>query len=95
MEERIYISEIQFMLHYKSRRSVKRWCKNNGVRIYCDFGANRQYVLKDEFENAKNQIYQLQRMEYNLPELGNNNKIDEYQPTGKFETNFFNFLQNI
>ncbi len=95
MEERIYISEIQLMLHYKTRRSVKRWCKNNGIRMYCDFGTNRHYVLKDEFENAKNKIYQLQGMKDNNQELEYNNKINEYKPTGMFETNFFNFLQNI
>jgi hypothetical protein len=95
MDERIYISEIQLMLHYKTRRSAKRWCKNNGIRIYCDFGTNRHYVLKDELENAKNKIYRLQQLKENPQEFINHHKISEYQPRGEFESNFFNFLQNI
>jgi len=102
MIERIHISEIQGMLHYKDRRSVRRWCRNNGIRILCDIGSNRQYVLKEEFEIAKNKIYyttqscfksiaQLLSQNQNI----NIEKANEYKPIGKNEMNFLNSLQNI
>jgi hypothetical protein len=102
MIERIHISEIQGMLHYKDRRSVKRWCHNNGIRILCDIGSNRQYVLKEEFEIAKNKIYYTQKnsfksiMQFLSPNQNSNTeKADEYKPIGEYEMIFFNSLQNI
>jgi hypothetical protein len=102
MVERIYISEIQTMLHYKDRRSVRRWCRNNGIRILCDIGSNRQYVLKEEFEIAKNKVYNTNQNGFKslvqlLSQKKNINaeKVNEYKPIGKYEISFLNCLQNI
>lgn len=54
MLDRLYINEIQKELPYSDRRTVKRWCENNGVAIFSDNGSNRLFVLKAEFELAKN-----------------------------------------
>mgnify|MGYP003508313689 FL=1 len=48
--ERLSIKEAKSLLKYKDSRSVKVWCKNNGVAVLCDQGSNRQYILKREFE---------------------------------------------
>jgi len=101
MVERIYISELQKMLHYKDRRSVRKWCRNNGIKVYCDFGSNRQYVLKEEFETAKIKIYYLLQNGFKSTEQPiqkqqtNDDKVCEDKPKGVYELNFLNFLQNI
>lgn len=53
LQERLYMSEIKTELKCKDRRSVHRWCRNNSVLILNDIGRNRLYVIKDEFESAK------------------------------------------
>ena len=85
MYDRLYIKEVQIMLQYKDRRSVRRWCSNNGVRILSDYGSNRQFVLKDEFENSLNKIYSLH------PISAENNK-EEYIPKGTIESDFLSIL---
>lgn len=57
MNERFYISEVQTDLKYKDRRSARRWCKNQSVRILSDIGSNKQYVLRNDFEKAKSRHY--------------------------------------
>jgi hypothetical protein len=54
MLERLYIKDMKKELPYPDRRTLKKWCKNNGVGIFTDKGSNRLYVLKAEFEIAKN-----------------------------------------
>lgn len=87
MFDRLYIKELQIKLQYKDKRSVKRWCRNNGVRILSDCGSNRKYVLKNEYENALNKIYDLQSTS---PE----NNIEKYIPIGTIESGFLSILLN-
>lgn len=54
MFTRIYISEIQLELHYNDRRSVLKWCRNMGVKLFSDKGCKKQYAIKDEYEVIKN-----------------------------------------
>jgi len=98
MTERIYISDIQSELHYKDRRSVRRWCRNNDVRVLSDIGSNRQYVLKDEYEKAKcrnyNKIQELPNSSVNIF-----NKTEKkkplYIPRFENEKRMLSILQNI
>jgi len=100
MNERLYIKEIQQELQYRDRRSVRRWCRNNGVRILCDIGSNRWFVLKDEFEIAKSKNYHFNKDSFCSTQLlmSNHNliteRVKEYKPQGKYEKIFFNCLQN-
>ena len=87
MFDRFYTKELQIKLQYKDRRSVRRWCRNNGVRILSDLGSNRQFVLKDEFENALNKIY------WEQP-TSTENKKEEYIPQGAIESGFLSILLN-
>ena len=58
-----------------------------GVRILSDLGSNRQFVLKDEFEDTLNKIYYVQ------PTSTENNK-EEYIPQGIIESGFLSILLN-
>jgi len=51
-QERIYLAEIQTLLRYRDKRSIRRWCHNNNVRMIKDHGSNRPFVLKEEFDQA-------------------------------------------
>jgi hypothetical protein len=53
MLDRLYIKDLQKELPYKDRRTVLRWCRNNGVGVFSDVGSNWSYVLKEEFEAVK------------------------------------------
>lgn len=57
VKERLYIKDIQKVLQYRDRRSVRKWCRNNHVRILSDTGSNRRFVLRDEFEKSMNKNY--------------------------------------
>ena len=100
MSERLYIKELQQELHYRDGRSIRRWCCNNGVRILCDIGSNKQYVLRNEFEIAKSKNYKINKDNIisMQKELQNSNfiveRVKEYKPTGKHEKNFLKCLQN-
>ena len=37
------------VLGYKNRKSVIRWCLNNGVRICNHHGTNRKFVIAEQF----------------------------------------------
>jgi len=87
MYDRLYIKEVQFKLQYKDKRSVRRWCRNNGVRILTDNGSNRHFVLKDEFENRLDSIYYLH------PTSAENYK-EKYIPQGDKESDFLSILLN-
>jgi hypothetical protein len=91
MNERVYISEIQNELHYKDRRSVRRWCYNNNVRILSDIGSNKQFVLKADYENAKNTNYYKAHEHPNSSEK----KSPEYFPRFENEKRMLSILQNI
>lgn len=54
MLKRMYIDDIKKELPFRDRRTLKKWCRNNGIGIFSDIGSNRLYVLKVEFELAKN-----------------------------------------
>ncbi|MFA6924898.1 MAG: hypothetical protein WC223_11680 [Bacteroidales bacterium] len=102
MNERIYISEIQKNLQYKTRRSVRRWCLNNGLRLLCDIGSNKHYVLKEEFEAVKIKSYFTQQNCDNstINTTQNSYKeppksVIEYDQKGANEIAFINCLQNI
>ena len=49
---RTYLRDVKQQLQYKDTRSVLRWCKNNKVGIFSDYGTNKKYVLNFEFINA-------------------------------------------
>lgn len=102
MNERLYIKEIQQELQYRDRRSVRRWCRNNGVKIFCDIGSNRCFVLKEEFEMAKSKNYLIQQdCDNSIMNIISNSRklITEkamgYMPKGKYEMKFLNFLHNF
>jgi len=102
MIERLYIQDIQIELHYKDRRSVRRWCRNNNVQILSDIGSNKQYVLRDEYEKAKSKNYckgvgvinstiNFLSKKYNIM----TQKVNIYKPKGENEKLFLSILQNI
>jgi hypothetical protein len=102
MNERLYIKKIQEELQYRDRRSVRRWCRNNNVRILSDAGSNRLFVLRDEFEKAKSQSYHVcQRiLSTSINFLSQNSickaaKVKVYRPQGAMETKFLSILQKI
>ena len=100
MSERMYIQEIQKELQYRVRKSVRRWCCNNNVRILSDVGSNKQYVLRDEYEKAKNKNYNTNTKVINssmnfFSMNSNAEKTKEYRPQGEQEIKFLNCLQNF
>ena len=110
MIERLYIQEIQKELPFRDRRTLKKWCRNNGVGIFTDLGSNRLFVIKAEFEAAKmNQVISYIKQKYGedkLPEYfnsltiffsksNNTEKANEYKPLGEYENKFLNCLQNL
>ena len=88
MLERLYIKELQVLLQYKDRRSVKRWCHNNGVRILSDYGTYRQFVFRNEFENIYNNSHSTQS------NIRIKNINYEYLPLGEKESDFLSMLLN-
>jgi len=110
MIERLYIKDIQKLLPFRDRRTLKKWCRNNGVGIFSDKGSNRLFVIKAEFELAKNnnEIIKYLRNKYNDAVLSkilnadnNNNEInvvnekEKYRTQGEHEIKFLNCLQNF
>lgn len=100
MTERIYIPEIQSELPYKTRRTVRKWCRNNHVRILSDVGSNKQFALRVEYENAKCRNYHIHQEAINsttiyFSENSTVEKVDEYRPLGEIEGNFLNRLLNF
>jgi hypothetical protein len=93
--ERLYIKDISKELNYQDRRTIQKWCKNNHVRILCDIGSNRQFVLKEEFTDAINKLYDIKNKseKYFLQNI-KTKKEKEYQPIGEHEKNFLIHLQN-
>lgn len=50
---RLSLREVAKILNYSDLRSVRRWCKNNGVMVLSDVGAKNKYVILKEFEIAR------------------------------------------
>lgn len=46
----INIRKVKEILNYKNCYSAIRWCKNNGVKIFCHNGTNRKFVSAEQFE---------------------------------------------
>ena len=71
----ISIKEAAKFLNYKDHRSVYRWCRNNGVKIFSYVGSKRRDIIKTEFENAKSKsVIKYLSQKYGrekLPELFN------------------------
>jgi hypothetical protein len=102
MIERLYIQDIQKELQYRDRRSVRRWCCNNGIRLLSDFGSNKQFVLRDEFEKAKNKSYYISAVainsSLNVFSQNCNNKADklkQYIPKGENEKKFLSIFTSL
>jgi hypothetical protein len=102
MIDRIYISDIQNELHYRDRRSARRWCRLNSVLLQTDIGSNKQFASKSTFENAKD------RTCYNNPDAVNSTmqfitnyrkakskKGSDYKPQGEYEKTFLSILQSL
>lgn len=72
--ERLYIEEAAELLGYYDRRSVKKWCHNNGVSMFCDNGSNRLYVILEEFNKAKDwKIHQHLQIPLKAIDINKNN----------------------
>ena len=100
MTERIYISEIQSELPYKTRRTVRKWCFNNHVRILSDVGSNKQFALRVEYENAKCRNYHIHQEAINssmiyFSKSGKAEKANKYRVLGRNEEDFLNRLLNL
>ena len=46
IKTRMYLHNIQRLLNYKDYRSVRKWYRNNNVRVLADTGSNRRFVLR-------------------------------------------------
>lgn len=75
--ERIYIEEATELLGYYDRRSVKRWCHNNGVSMFCDNGSNRLYLILEEFNRAKDRKIH-QHLQIPLKAIDSNKNNSQY-----------------
>ena len=87
MNFRIYIKELKEKLNCKDTRTIKRWCVNNSVQLFCDFGSNKKYVMEDQF--------------YLVYSASSNSEQDQiprrpkYNPQGNHEKAYLSMLQNI
>jgi hypothetical protein len=90
MKERIYYKDIKLELEYHDTRSIRRWCKNNHVRILSDIGSNKKFVLRSEFEKAINRSYLLKGNEVQISK-----KDTDYKPQGEYEKQFLSRLINL
>jgi hypothetical protein len=48
-----YVKELSRLLNLKDLRSVKRWCRMNGVTILKDHGCRSSYVMRSDYESAR------------------------------------------
>jgi len=88
ISKRIYLQDAAGDLRFKDIRSVKRWCGNNGVKIFSDNGSNKRYVIKEEFEEAKSR----KLMNYLKQKELEFKKHNKYTPMGDHEKNFLSIL---
>lgn len=103
MTTRIYIIDIhKDYLPYHDRRSIRRWCRNNGVRIFNDTGSRLQFVMKDEFEKALGnkysespEIVRKRRNIFSERKASVDGITGNYKPQGAIESRFLSILQNL
>ncbi len=88
MLERIYLQSGLTQLGYKDKRSFKKWCENNGVKIFSDNGSNKIYVIKEEFEEAQSRKV----MNYLKQKELEFKKHSGYKPMGDHEKKFLSIL---
>lgn len=93
MNERLYIKEMLHDLNYKDKRSIKRWCLNQNVRLIKDKGTNKLYVIKDEYEFAKRRNYQMSNSFINHQVVMR--QEPDYKPKYAVEREVLSILQNI
>lgn len=100
--ERIYLTEIQPILGYADKRSVKRWCHNNDVRILKDKGTKKPFVLREEFYQAIKKNNQnedsgnksvRERMKQKIYELSES--VRNYKPIGENEKKALSIFTSI
>ena len=97
MLTRLYISEIQTDLQYNDRRTVIKWCRNMGVKIFTDKGSKRQYTIKDEYETIKNyQMTEYLKQKYGTenPFEANTKKITTTKPTDQNNSQYIPQYEN-
>lgn len=102
MHERIYIPELKSLLPYKKLVTIRKWCLNNGVRILCDIGSNKLFVLRSEFESAirRNNFQSSQKISSTMRvfselQIIKDEKAKRYKPQGEYEKEFLSILQNL
>ena|ERR1035437_3774951 len=102
IEERIYIKDIQKKLQYRDRRSVRRWCRNNNVRILSDTGSNRRFVLRDEFEKSMSKNNRTGRRIFHCSKnfflqdcTFNSQTESEYHPKGDYEKKLLSIFTSL
>lgn len=109
--ERFYKSDIQKIIPMKNWRSIRAWCKKNGVGILSDAGLNIPYVLKVEFEaRADKEPKKYLKEKYgneNFSEIDFNSNVSsknilqttkktyEYKPIGQHEKDCLTRLHKI
>jgi len=53
------------MLNYKDIRSLEKWCNDNGVEIFSEQSTRNRYVIRSQFEYAKEKpIIQYLKLKY-------------------------------
>lgn len=102
IEERLYMQDIQKELQYRDRRSVHRWCQNNNVRILCDVGTNKQFVLGEEFEKGKSKNYfnhagvmKASRRFFSNKLTNKVKTMMDYKPQGEYEKEVLSIFTNL
>lgn len=100
--ERLYIVDVQKELHYRDRRSVRRWCRNNDVTILCDVGSNKQYVLREEYDKGKLENYSVTPRIMNTTKRffaekfkNKANNLMDYKPKGEYEKKVLSIFTNL
>ena len=68
----------------KDYRTVKDWCENNGVQIFCDKGSRIRYVIKSEYEEAKDK----EPKKYLDAKYGEKNSPEEINAKMKFYSEY-------
>lgn len=110
MLERLYIKDMREELPFRDRRTLKKWCFNNGVKIFSDIGCNQLFVLRAEFEATKmKQVINYINEKFGADKLQevfdstiiffsknrNGENAIKYKPKGEHEIKFLNRLQSF
>jgi putative IMPACT (imprinted ancient) family translation regulator len=65
MIKTLTIKEAAAMLNYKDIRSLEKWCNENGVEIFSEEGTRNRYLIRSQFEYAKERpIIQYLKLKY-------------------------------